>query len=268
MQQMAPLPDSRLSMSPPFDVTSLDLFGPIEIKDTVKQRTRKKVWGVIFNCSSTRAMYLDLTEDYSTDAVLHTIRRFVSIRGCPSEMISDQGSQLISAAKDIAELVKDWDWGSIATWAATKQMKWTVVPAEGQHQNGLSESLIKSVKRTIEHKVKPHIMTFSQLQMMLFEIANLLNSRPISVITGSDPDEPEPLTPNHLLLGRATGEVPQGPFNSSKSATKRFRFVQQLITGMVGEVVQQRPSELGPVLQMAPSSSKCTSGGCLSYQIR
>ena len=145
-------------------------------------------------------------------------------------MISDQGSQLLSAAKDIAELVKDWDWGSIASWAATHKMKWTVVPAEGQHQNGLSESLIKSVKRTIEHKIKPHILTFSQLQMMFFEIANLLNSRPISVVSGSDPDDPEPLTPNHLLLGRATGEVPQGPFDSTKSATKRFRFVQQLIT--------------------------------------
>ena len=231
MQQMAPLPDSRLSMSPPFDVTSLDLFGPMEIRDTVKQRVSKKVWGVIFNCASTRAMYLDLTEDYSTDAILVTLRRFVSIRGCPTEMISDQGSQLISAAKDIAELVEDWNWQPIATWAATNRMKWTVVPAEGQHQNGLSESLIKSVKRTIEHKVKPHSkISFSQLQMMLFEIANLLNSRPISVITGSDPDEPEPLTPNHLLLGRATGEVPQGPFDGSKSTTKRYQFIQQLIT--------------------------------------
>ena len=230
MQQMAPLPLSRLSVSLPFDVTSLDLFGPILIKDSVKKKTTKKVWGVIFTCASTRAVYMDLTEDYSTDEILTTIRKFVSVRGCPSEMISDQGSQLISAAKEIAELVKDWDWASVASWAATERMKWTVVPAEGQHQNGLSESLIKSVKRTIEHKLKPNVLTFSQLQLMLFEIANLLNSRPISIVTGSNPDEPEPLTPNHLLLGRATGDVPQGPFNNLKSATKRFRAVQELIT--------------------------------------
>lgn len=79
-------------------MTSMDLFGPIEIKDTVKQRTRKKVWGVIFDCAATRAVHLDLTEDYSTDSILQTIRRFVALRGCPSEIQSDQGSQLIAAA--------------------------------------------------------------------------------------------------------------------------------------------------------------------------
>ena len=106
-QQMAPLPDNRLSMSPPFYFTSLDLFGPIQIKDTVKQRTQKKVWGVIFSCAVTRALYLDLTEDNSMDSILQTIRRFVSIRGCPSEIQSDQGSQLTSA-KDVLES-EDWD---------------------------------------------------------------------------------------------------------------------------------------------------------------
>ena len=55
----------------------MDLFGPPEIKDMVKQRTRRKVWGVIFDCAATRAVYLDLTEDYGTSSILHTIRRFI-----------------------------------------------------------------------------------------------------------------------------------------------------------------------------------------------
>ena len=104
------------------------------------------------------------------------------------------------------------------------------MPAEGQHQNGLSESLIKSVKRTIKHKIGQCVLTFSQLQMVFFEIANIINSRPICIVTGSDPYDPKPITPNDLILGRATSEVPQGPFDSNKSATKRFRFLQSLIT--------------------------------------
>ena len=125
--------------------------------------------------------------------------------------------------------MKDWNWEPIHTWASNKRIKWTVVPAEGQHQNGLSESLIKSVKRTIQHKIAPHIFTFSQLQTAMFEIANIINSRPIGIISGSDPSDPQPLTPNDLLLGRSSGEVPQGPFDSGKSITKRFRFMQQLV---------------------------------------
>ena len=184
---------------------------------------------MIFNCAATRALYLDLTEDYGTDAILHTIRRFVCIRGCPTEIQSDQGSQLIAAAKDIADLVRDWKWETIHAWASSKRMTWTVVPAEGQHQNGLSESLIKSVKRTIKHKIGPHVFTFAQLQTALFEISNIINSRPLGIAPGSDPTDPQPLTPNDLLLGRSSGEVPQGPFDSGKSTTKRFRFLQQLV---------------------------------------
>jgi hypothetical protein len=169
-QQMAPLPKSRTKIAPTFHTTSMDLFGPIEIRDTVKQRTRKKVWGVIFNCTVTRATYIDLTEDYGTDSILQTLRRFVCIRGCPGEIQSDQGSQLIAAAKEIAELVAKWDWTPIHDWAATNKITWTLAPAEGQHQNGLSESLVKITKRSIQHKISGNILTFSQLQTVLFEI--------------------------------------------------------------------------------------------------
>ena len=230
LQQMAPLPKDRLSMTPVFYLTSMDLFGPIVIKDTVKQRCRKKVWGVIFTCDSSRAMYLDLTEDYGTDSILQTIRRFTSIRGCPSEFRSDQGSQLVSAAKDITALVEGWNWSDIHNWSTNQKIKWTVVPAEGQHQNGLSESLIKSVKRSIKHKIGQNVLTFSELQMTFFEIANIINSRPIGVLTGSDPDQPRPLTSNDLILGRSTSEVPQGPFDNCRSVNKRFRFLQNLVT--------------------------------------
>ena len=109
-QQMSPLPEFRLTVAPVFNVTSIDLFGPLTIRDTVKKRTHMKVWGVIATCASTRAVYIDLTESYGTDAILQTIHRFVSIRGCPSEMISDQGTQLIAASKDIATLSKNWNW--------------------------------------------------------------------------------------------------------------------------------------------------------------
>ena len=205
----------------------------MEIKDSVKQRTRKKVWCAIFNCTVTRAVYLDLTEDYGTDAIIQTIRRFVSIRGCPLEIQSDQGSQLIAAAKDIAQLVQGWDWSSVKRWATSNRIKWTLAPAEGQHQNGLSESLIKSVKRSIKHKITAnHVLTFSQLQMVLFEIANIINSRPIGIITGSDPEAPDPITPNDLILGRASSDVPQGTFdlNQTRNINRKFRFLQQLVS--------------------------------------
>ena len=228
-QQMSPLPDFRLTVAPVFNVTSLDLWGPEEICDTVKKRTTKKVWGFIATCAATRAIYIDLTDGYSTDAILQTLRRFVTIRGSPSQIISDQGSQLKSASKETALLTKDWNWAPVSDWARSINIDWKFVPAEGQHQNGLSESLIKSVKRSIRHVVGQNILTFSELQLMLFEIANVINSRPIGTTPSSDPECPTALTPNDLLLGRSSNEVPNGPFESSPTIARRFKFVQSLV---------------------------------------
>ena len=228
-QQMAPLPAFRLSPAPVFNVTSIDLFGPLTIRDTVKRRTHMKVWGVIATCASVRAVYLDLTEGYSTDAILQTLRRFVTIHGCPSKMISDQGTQLIAASKDVASLTKDWNWTTVSQWASDNNMEWKFVPAEGQHMNGLSESLIRSVKRSIHHVIGDNILTFSELQVAFFEIANIINSRPIGVTPTNDPEFPQALTPNDLILGRATNEPPQGPFNTDTRLTKHNSFIQELV---------------------------------------
>ncbi|XP_071519115.1 uncharacterized protein [Panulirus ornatus] len=46
-QQMGQLPERRLKPSPAFFNTSMDLFGPLMIRDTVKRRTRAKAYGVM-----------------------------------------------------------------------------------------------------------------------------------------------------------------------------------------------------------------------------
>ena len=119
-----------------------------------------KVWGFVANCAVTRAIHIDLTDSYSTDSILQTIRKFITLRGCPAEIISDQGSQMKAAAQDIT---KDWDWSIVSNWANSNKIKWSMVPAEGQHQNGLSESLVKSIKRSIKHVIGESILSFSEL---------------------------------------------------------------------------------------------------------
>ena len=227
MQQMSVLPECRLAIAPVFHVTSIDLFGPLLIKDMVKKRCTMKVWGFIANCAATRAVHIDVTESYSTDSILQTIEKFKHIRRHPSEIISDQGSQMKAAAK---ELTKDWDWSKISEWAGSQNIKWTVVPAEAQHQNGLSESLIKTVKRSIKHMIGDSVLSFSELQLAFFTIADIINSRPVGIEPGSDSDDPTPITPNSLITGESANNVAQGPFVESKvSIAKRFQFIQSLV---------------------------------------
>ena len=90
-QSMGELPSYRSEMLPAFAIVSMDLFGPLEIKDDVVKRgpkTMKKVWGVVYTCVSTRAVHLDIAIDYSTESVLHTLRRVMAVRGDIRKVIS------------------------------------------------------------------------------------------------------------------------------------------------------------------------------------
>ena len=85
------------------------------------------------------------------------------------------------------------------------------------------------MKRTIKHVIGENVLTFSELQLAFYEIGNIVNSRPVGVVPGSDADDPTPITPNDLMLGRSSNEVPQGPFDTNPSKTKRFRFIQSIV---------------------------------------
>ena len=102
-QKMGQLPIERLTPSPAFYHTSLDLFGPYNIRDMVKRRSTAKAYGVIFNCLYSRAVYLDLIEGYDARCFKLSLRRFVAMRGYPKRIFSDLGSQLVSASKDLRD---------------------------------------------------------------------------------------------------------------------------------------------------------------------
>ncbi|XP_068678843.1 uncharacterized protein [Montipora foliosa] len=91
-QVMAELPVCRLApFTPPFYYTSCDYFGPYHVK--VGRNKTTKYYGVIFTCLNTRAVHLELAVDSSTMEFIQVLRRFFSVRGQPSLMISDNGSQ-------------------------------------------------------------------------------------------------------------------------------------------------------------------------------
>ena len=74
------------------------------------------------------------------------LRRFVSIRGYPSKLYSDNGTQLVAANKELKKVVKDLDSKSLQQFGVTQGLKWIFSSADAPWQNGISEALIKSVK--------------------------------------------------------------------------------------------------------------------------
>ena len=240
-QQMGDLPSSRTVIKPAWTSVNLDLFGPFLIRDDcVKKGPRvfKKVWGVIFACTLTRGVYLDVAVDYSTEAVLHTIRRLMACKGDVRLIISDPGSQLKGACKELSSWRKGWDVSTLKRFGAEKGLDWQFVMSDSQHQNGAVEILVKMVKGVRKSFLKSmgtNILSLNEVMTLMTEVSNLVNERPIGVKPNSN-THPAYLSPNSLFLGRCSEKISSGPFDSSDMYTEdpkawrsRFKLVQ-LIT--------------------------------------
>lgn len=73
---MSDLPSERVSPAYPFEFASVDLFWPYMVKDEVKRKTKLKVWGIIFCCMVSRAIYVAVITDLSSERFLLAYHRF------------------------------------------------------------------------------------------------------------------------------------------------------------------------------------------------
>ena len=104
---MGKLPATRVSPSPPFTTTGIDYAGPLLLK---RGYTRKpqivKAYLAVFVCLSTKAVHLEVVSDLTTEAFLAALRRFISERGRPQAIHTDNGSNFIGAKNDLQDLTR------------------------------------------------------------------------------------------------------------------------------------------------------------------
>ena len=87
---MAELPRERLDIHVfPFTHTSVDYFGPFEVK--LLRRTLKR-WCCLFTCLTTRGVHIEVSQSLDTESCLAAVTRFIANCGYPSTIINDNGS--------------------------------------------------------------------------------------------------------------------------------------------------------------------------------
>ena len=105
--------------------------------------------------------------------------------------------------------------------------EWEFSPADAPWQNSATEALIKPIKRALNNTIG-EVMSFSELQTVMFEAAQLVNQQPIGVHPTS-PEENPYLCPNDLLIGRSTSHVPQGPFLEQEGMKHGLDYIQAVV---------------------------------------
>ena len=217
-QFMADLPEARLAPEkPPFIYVGVDYFGPLEVK---QGRSRVKRYGCLFTCLTTRAVHIEIAHSLDTDSMINALRRFISVRGYPEQIRSDQGSNFIKADKELKEAIEEWNQHKINNFCRQKQIEWIFNPPSASHMGGAWERMIRSVRQILKAILKEQLVSDEVLSTVMSEAVNILNSRPLTRNSDSALDE-QPLTPNHLLHLRPCPALPPGIFDKDDLSCRR-----------------------------------------------
>ncbi|XP_059223375.1 uncharacterized protein LOC131997094 [Stomoxys calcitrans] len=200
-QIMSALPPERVDISRPFTHTGLDFAGPFEIKSYSGRFCRiSKGYACIFICFATKAIHLEATSDLSTNTFLAAFSRFVSRRGCPLHLHSDNGTNFVGASKVLAKNFLQSSKQSIESNYAHQKIEWHFIPPGAPHMGGLWEAGVKSFKTHFRKVAANFKHTFEEFQTLLSKIEACLNSRPLCSISQESSDF-SALTPGHFLIG-------------------------------------------------------------------
>ena len=104
---MADLPADRVSAGkPPFSYTGVDLFGPILIRRGCSQVKR---YGCLFTCLVIKAVHIEVVQSLDADSLLNAVMRFISCRGKPIQIRSDNATNFKAGDRELKEAVRTWN---------------------------------------------------------------------------------------------------------------------------------------------------------------
>ena len=157
MQQlMADLPKERLiPFQPPSTYTGEDFFGPFHVK---RGRSTEKVYGCLFTCFTSRAVYIEHVSSLETDSFIQDLRRFISNRGHRKEIWSYNATNFAGAEKEIQQSLRDWNQDELnkhlrkdeISCYLCPRIEWKFQLPTTSHMSGICERLIRSVRKMMK----------------------------------------------------------------------------------------------------------------------
>ena len=179
------LPKSRVDYSYPYQNFGLDYAGPIYYKSAGNSK-RKMSKGLIITCCCTRAVHIEFTPDLSIKSFLLAFRLSISRCGVPENIISDN--------------FKTFKSKEIRNFMRYLRVKWNFILEKSLWLGGFYEGMARILKNALKKVVGRTSLDRDQLNTVLIEIENIINSRPLTYI--SEEHFEESLIPCYLIYGR------------------------------------------------------------------
>ena len=211
-----PLPKHHVQMMELFTVTGIDFTGALYIR---APEGENKVYVCLFTCANTRAVHLEVVTDLSEETFLQAFRRFSSRKSLPRIVLSDNASTFMSAADDLKALFEST---GVQESLGNQGVEWRFIPRRAPWYGGYWERLVGLTKNAIKKTLGRAFVTLSSLQTLIVEIETHLNNRPLTYAS-TDHNDPEPLTPSHILYGRIINTVPHSLTDEEELSDENFQ---------------------------------------------
>ena len=146
--------------------------------------------GLLFTCSTSREIHLEVVMQINTEQIIMALERFVSRRGLPVAVYSDNGTQLKKASKEVATL-----WKAATESCVTPHKKVSFgnlllkVLLGGE---GVYERMVGTMKSQLCKVIDNALLTVKEFQTFLCKVEANINSWPIlnQFSTGGEPSFP------------------------------------------------------------------------------
>ena len=143
----------------------------------------QQVWICLFTCLVVRAVHLDVVTDMSTQSFLRCLKRFASRRGLPRKILSDNGKTFRAASKYIKAVFADH---VIEEYLAGLGCAWIFNVEYAPWWGGAFKRMVKSTKHCLQKMIGRAQLTLDELLTAIVEIEAVINSRPLSYVSGED----------------------------------------------------------------------------------
>lgn len=176
-------------------MVGVDFAGPLKYRKG--KNNEAKAYIVLYACSLTQGIYLELLPNMETKEFMSSLKRFIARRGRPETFYSDNGRTFVGAARLLKTIMSD---EAFHDYLAHNGIKWKFNLSRAPWWGGQFERLIGLVKRALHKTIGSGMLTWAELQDVILDVEVTLNNRPLSYV--EDDLQLPVLTPNSLLFGQ------------------------------------------------------------------
>lgn len=163
--RMGNLPPDRTVGHRPFQVIGLDFAGPFTY--VTGKKTERKAYILLYTCSLTRAVYLNVLKDQTFESILMSLKSLIARRTRSEKIYSDNFSSFMALAKWLKQVMLE------------EGMKWQFNLSRAPWWGGQFERLVGLIKQTIWKsfgKTKPK---FEEFKSLMLDVEITIKNRPL-----------------------------------------------------------------------------------------